>query len=237
MIHTSAAGAQEVETSPQAQAEPVPEMVVTSREQFGRVTYRGLSDFLKVMDQVGSSGHHLRLAFKIQYKGGSIESEPVQMWADYDGKEDEIESTADGIFLIPYRADWEAADAKLVTSPHSGTLEAVFLLEVTTDPGQTIPYAELREGAKLVGRAIREFVRPAKGFSTPDIDELDFLCGPLEHCQVSASIDGGDALNRNERVRPVLKFSSKLDRRNPVVRIAATAEDGTPGRIYALPLF
>ncbi|TWB35833.1 hypothetical protein FBZ90_11833 [Nitrospirillum pindoramense] len=210
---------------------------MTSREQFGRATYRGLSNFLKVMDQLGSSGHHLHLAFKIQYKGGSIESEPVQMWADYDGKEDEIESIADGIFLIPYRADWEAADAKLVTSPHSGTLEALLLLEVTTDPGQTIPYTELREGAKLVGRAIREFVQPAKGFSTPDIDELDFLCGPLEHCQVSASIDGGDALNRNEWGRPVLKFSRKLDRRNPVVRIAATAEDGTPGHIYALPMF
>lgn len=229
-----------VDQAATAQAEPpadaVPEMVVTSREQFGKTSYAKLAEALKVLDRMeNSSGHHLRMIFKVQLDKDKSGPLPIQLWAVYNGKEEAIESTPDGYFYIPYRADWEAADAKLVSNQAKGALRATVMLEVLSDGKQPVAYSELRQGAKVLDQAIEEFVGPVMGFFVPSIDELDFSCEPDAHCHVHAALDTGEALETDDKGRPILEFGRKLDRRNPTLQLSATAEDGTPTRLYALP--
>ncbi|MDZ5646266.1 DUF2987 domain-containing protein [Nitrospirillum sp. BR 11828] len=223
-------------TAPQDEA--VPEMVVTSREQFGKTSYAKLAEALKVLDHMeNASGHHLRMIFKVQLGKDKSGPLPIQLWAVYNGKEEPIESTPDGYFHIPYRADWEAADAKLVSNQAKGSLRATVMLEVLSDGKQPIAYGELRQGAKVLDQAIEEFVGPVMGFFVPSIDELDFSCEPDAHCHVHAALDTGEALETDDKGQPILEFGRKLDRRNPTLHLSATVEDGSPTRLYALPQF
>ncbi|WP_159107134.1 hypothetical protein [Azospirillum sp. B4] len=217
-------------------AEPIPEMVVTSREQFGKTSYATLAEALKVLDHMeNASGHHLRLVFKVELGKDKSGPLPIQLWAVYNGKEEAIESTPDGYFYVPYRPDWEAADAKLVSNQAKGALRATVMLEVLPTEGQPVAYAELRQGAKVLDRAIEEFVGPVMGFFVPSIDQLDFICEPRDHCRVNAALTTGEALEADDKGRPILEFGRKMDRRNPALSLAATGEDGAPTRLYARP--
>ncbi|MBB6254699.1 hypothetical protein [Nitrospirillum iridis] len=230
------AGLAAPQTAPDPPVEAVPEMVVTSREQFGKTSYAKLAEALKVLDHMeNASGHHLRMVFKVELGKDKSGPLPVQLWAVYNGKEEAIESTPDGYFYIPYRSDWEAADAKLVSNQAKGALRATVMLEVLPTAGQPVAYAELRQGAQVLDRAIEEFVGPVMGFFVPSIDQLDFMCEPREHCRVNAALTTGEVLEADDKGRPLLEFGRKMDRRNPALSLAATGEDGAPARLYAQP--
>ncbi|MDE1148500.1 MAG: DUF2987 domain-containing protein [Azospirillaceae bacterium] len=222
----------------QPAAEPAQEMTVTAKQEFGHTSYRELADTLKVLDQLGNNGHHLRLALKVMFQEGKTGPQPIEIWAVHDGREEAIESTPDGYFHLPYRPDWAAADAKLVSNQAKDTLRAHLALEVETEDGQPVPYVELRQGAKLLDRAIEEFVGPVMGFIVPGIDQFTFRCGPEDHCHVTASLDSGDALEADDKGQPILEFSRKLERRNPGLRLAVAADEGTTGptHLYAVPV-
>ncbi|MEE3625683.1 hypothetical protein UCD39_17110 [Nitrospirillum sp. BR 11752] len=212
--------------------------MVADQNDFAGIKYRRVAKVLKELDELGAaSGHHLRLLVHLERRKGKTGPDPIQEWAVHDGKEEAIETAGDGYFYLPFRQDWVDADAKIVSNQPKGSMRADLVLEVMVRDGQPIPYAEMRQGAKLLDRAIERLVGPVLGFVIPGIDQFSFQCGPKDHCRLEAALEGEPALEHDDNGAPLLDFNSRLERRNPSLRLtASTDNEAIPAHIYALPV-
>lgn len=223
------------ETPAQALPEPVQEIIVTGRTDFGEIPYQKLAPTLKAMaDLAAANGGRLRLAFKMTAREGKHIEAPMRIWAVRDGREEEIATTPDGYFLLPYRADWDTPETRLVTNQPKGTAKANLSVQVL-DPDAPLPYAELRTAARLVDQGIEAWTGPVLGFFIPSVDQFSLACGPEPDCRVDAALDGQASLERDDDDQPRLTFTRRLDRAAPALRITATSADGTPPRVYITP--